>query len=126
MYFQLAQKSTSQESLNAITAFLTGLYNTELAKDSGILRLNVTSAINIRTKVASIVVSSIDALYYHILPWLDSSIMNTRKQVDLKFWKLALLLKINGYYYLTEGKKFFLDISTEMFLIKGIVQIIIQ
>lgn len=69
MYFQLAQKSTSQESLNAITAFLTGLYNTELAKDSGILRLNVTSAINIRTKVASIVVSSIDALYYHILPW---------------------------------------------------------
>jgi len=111
MYFQVAQKSTSQESLNAITAFLTGLYNTELAKDSGILPVNVTSAINIRTNVASIVVSSIDALYYHILPWLDSSIMNTRKQVDFKLWKLALLLKINGYYYLTEGKKLFLDIS---------------
>ena len=30
MYFQVAQKSTSQESLNAITACLTGLYNTEL------------------------------------------------------------------------------------------------
>ena len=26
-------------------------------------------------------------------------------------WKIALLLKINGYYYLTEGKKLFLDIS---------------
>jgi hypothetical protein len=68
MYFQVAQKITSQESLNAITTFLTGLYNSELAKDSEILPVNITSAINIRTNVASIVVSSIDALYYHILP----------------------------------------------------------
>jgi len=28
-----------------------------------------------------------------------------------KFWRLALLLKIHGYYFLPEGKKFFLDIS---------------
>lgn len=111
MYFQVAQKTTSQESLNAITTFLTGLYNSELAKDSEILPVNVTSAINIRTNVASIVVSSIDALYYHILPWLDSSTMYSRKYVDFKLWRLALLLKINGYYYLTEGKNLFLDIS---------------
>lgn len=31
--------------------------------------------------------------------------------MDFKLWKLGLLLKINGYYYLTEGKKLFLDIS---------------
>ena len=31
--------------------------------------------------------------------------------MDFKLWKLALLLKIKGYYYLTEGKNLFLAIS---------------
>ena len=31
--------------------------------------------------------------------------------MDFKLWRLALLLKINGYYYLDEGKKLFLEIS---------------
>lgn len=111
LYFQVAQKITSQYSLNAIMRFLTGLFNWEVPRDSGILPVNVTSATNIRTNVVSIVVSSIDALYYHILPWLDSSKFYSRKHVDFKLWKIALLLKINGYCYLTEGKKLFLDIS---------------
>ena len=75
LYFQVAQKTTSQESLNAITTFLIGLSNLYIPKDSDILPVNVTSATNIKTNVVSIVVSSIDALYYHILPWLDSSNM---------------------------------------------------
>ena len=37
--------------------------------------------------------------------------MYTRKAVDFRLWRLALLLKIHGYYYLPEGKKLFLDIS---------------
>lgn len=111
LYFQVAQKFTSQDSLNAITTFLTGLSNFEIPKDSRILPINVTSAINSRTNVVSIVVSSTDALYYYILPWLDSSKFYSRKNVDFKLWRLALLLKINGYYYLTQGKKLFLDIS---------------
>lgn len=53
--------------------FLAGLSNSEIPKDSIILPVNVTSAINIRTNVVSVVVSSIDALYYYILPWLNSS-----------------------------------------------------
>jgi hypothetical protein len=68
LYFQVAQKITSQESLNAITTFLIGLSNLYIPKDSNILPVNVTSATNIQTNVVSIVVSSIDALYYHILP----------------------------------------------------------
>lgn len=75
LYFQVAQKITSQESLNGITTFLIGLSNLYIPKDSNILPVNVTSATNIPTNVVSIVVSSIDALYYHILPWLDSSSM---------------------------------------------------
>lgn len=31
--------------------------------------------------------------------------------MDFKLWKIALILKIKGYYYLTEGKVLFLNIS---------------
>lgn len=37
--------------------------------------------------------------------------MYSRKALDFKLWRIALLLKIHGYYYLPEGKKLFLDIS---------------
>lgn len=84
LYFQVAQKISSQDSLNAIITFLTGLHNPEIPKDSGILPVNVTSTTNIRTNVVSLVVSSIDTLYYYILPWLDSS----------KFYTLPLLASI--------------------------------
>jgi hypothetical protein len=111
LYFQVAQKITSHDCLDAIKTFLTGLYNSEIPKNSDIQPVNVTSATNIRTNVISIVISNVDALYYHILPWLDHSKFYSRKHVDFKLWKIALLLKINGYYYLTEGKNLFLDIS---------------
>lgn len=111
LYFQVAQKSTSQESLNAIITFLTELRNLEIPKDSKISPINVTSVINVKTNVVSLVVSSTDALYYYILPLLNCSKFYSRKYVDFKLWRLALLLKIKGYYYITEGKKWFLDIS---------------
>ena len=31
--------------------------------------------------------------------------------MDFKLWRIALMLKIHGYYYLPEGKKLFLGIS---------------
>ena len=37
--------------------------------------------------------------------------MYTCKVLDFKFWRIALLLKIHGYYFLPEGKKLFLNIS---------------
>lgn len=37
--------------------------------------------------------------------------MYTRKAIDFKLWRIALLLKIHGYYFLPEGKKLFLNIS---------------
>ncbi len=67
--------------------------------------MNVVSTVNTRTNVVSLVVSSVDSLYYYFLPILDSSKMYTRKAVDFRLWRLALLLKIHGYYYLPEGKK---------------------
>jgi hypothetical protein len=61
-----------------------GLSNFEIPEDSKISPINVTSAINIRTNVVSIVISSTDALYYYILPLLDSSKFYSRKNVDFK------------------------------------------
>lgn len=63
------------------------------------------------TNVVSLVVNSVDSLYYYVLPFLDTSKMYSRKFIDFKLWRVALLLKIQGYYYLPEGKKLFLDIS---------------
>jgi hypothetical protein len=37
--------------------------------------------------------------------------MYTFKVTDFKLWRMAIILKIHGYYYLPEGKTLFLDIS---------------
>jgi hypothetical protein len=111
MYFQVAQKNTSVKCLNAIITFLTNLKAINLKKDSKIIPLNVVSSINKKTNVVSLVVSNVDALYYYLLPLLDTSKMYTFKFTDFKLWRMALILKIHGYYYLPEGKTLFLDIS---------------
>lgn len=111
LYFQFSKKkNTSQESLNAITTFLTGL-SSNVLQNSKILPLNVISTTNVRTDLVSLVVNSVDSLYYYLLPLLDTSIMYSRKAIDFNLWRVALLLKIKGYYYLPEGKTLFLDIS---------------
>jgi hypothetical protein len=109
LYFQVAQKNTSQESLNAITTFLIELPS--VLPNSKILPMNVVSTINAKTGVVSLVVNSVDSLYYCVLPYLESSNMYTRKAIYFKLWRIALLLKIHGYYFLPEGKNLFLDIS---------------
>lgn len=110
LYLQIVQKNTSQESLNSIIIFLTRLSNNVL-RDSKISPLNVVSTTNVKTNVVSLVVNSVDSLYYYVLPFLHTSKMYSRKFIDFKLWRVALLLKIKGYYYLPEGKKLFLDIS---------------
>jgi hypothetical protein len=59
----------------------------------------------------SLAVTNTDALYYYILPLLDESKFYSRKALDFKLWRMALILKIRGYYYTLEGKNLFLDIS---------------
>src|SRR5688500_9691512 len=80
----------NQESLNAIVTFLTSLSSSKL-QNNKILPLNVVSTVNKKTNVVSLVVSSVDSLYYYVLPYLDSSNMYTRKAIDFKLWRVALL-----------------------------------
>lgn len=72
LYLQVAQKNDSQECLNAIVTFLTRLSGSNL-QNSKILPLNVVSTVNKRTNVVSLVVSSVDSLYYYVLPYLEST-----------------------------------------------------
>ena len=83
MYLQVAQKNTSQACLNAIVTFLTSL-GSILKQYSKILPLNVVSTVNAKTNVTSLVVSSVDALYYYILPLLDNHTMYTYKYTSFK------------------------------------------
>jgi hypothetical protein len=91
LYFQVAQKNTSQESLNAITTFLIGLPSS-ISLNSKILPMNVVSTTNVKTGVVSLVVNSVDSLFYYVLPYLDSSKMYTLLPI-IKFslTKLKLL-----------------------------------
>lgn len=114
LYLQVAQKNTSQECLNAITNYLISLSNNTKyfhTHNNKILPINVTSTTNSRTNVVSLVVANADALYYYILPLFDESKFYSRKLIDFKLWRMALILKIQGYYYTLEGKNLFLDIS---------------
>lgn len=85
--------------------------NKNTTQNNKIPPLNVVSTTNVKTNVVTLSVNSVDSLYYYILPFLNESKMYTRKAIDYKLWKIALLLKIHGYYYVPEGKKLFLDIS---------------
>lgn len=114
LYLQVAQKNTSQECLNVITNFLINLSNNTKyfhTQSNKILPINVTSTTNAKTNVVSLTVANVDALYYYILPLMDESKFYTRKVIDFKLWRMALILKIQGYYYTLEGKNLFLDIS---------------
>lgn len=114
LYFQVAQKNTSQECLNGITNFLLDLSsNATIYKDpcNKILPINITNTINVKTSVVTLAIANTDALYYYLLPYLDSSKFLSRKAIDFRLWRMALFLKIYGYYYTTEGKNLFLDIS---------------
>lgn len=87
LYLQVAQKNTSLDCLNGITKFLLDLSsNAAIHKDpyNKILPLNVTNTINIRTNVVSLAITNTDALYYYLLPYLDSSKFYSRKAIDLK------------------------------------------
>jgi hypothetical protein len=59
MYFQVAPKITSVESLNAIKTFLINLKYPKGPKDSKILPLNIVSTINNKTNVTKLVISSV-------------------------------------------------------------------
>jgi hypothetical protein len=83
LYLQVAQKNTSEPSLDLIVTFFKSL-NTNLILSGKPLGLNVTTVINKKTNVISLGIHSIDALYYYVLPFLDNNTMYAHKQISFK------------------------------------------
>jgi hypothetical protein len=101
-YLQIAQKNTSEYTLNAIKDFITTLPGINNKPDK-VLSPKINSSINKKTNVISLTINSIDSLYYYLLPILDSSKMYSRKKIDFKLWRITLLLQMRKKYPL---KKF--------------------
>lgn len=108
-YFQIAQHKKNLFVLKAIESFLLKL---PLQNTEGNQEFNVHFALNTRTGVYSLTIISIDALFYYIVPCFMSMSFNTRKSLDFKYWVISVIMHKYGYYYLPEGKKLALQISS--------------
>jgi hypothetical protein len=110
-YFQIAQHKKNLMVLNAIELYLANILK-EYTKNIGIQELGVHCALNKRTDVYSVTIGKIDILSYFLIPFFESMTFLTRKSVDYHYWVISVLLHKFGYYYLPEGKKIALQIST--------------
>jgi len=66
---------------------------------------------NKATDVLSLVIINIDTLYDQILPFFSALCFYSRKQIDFKYWAIAVKLHKLGYIYLPIGKSLFLSIA---------------
>jgi hypothetical protein len=108
-YFQIAQHKKNLFVLKAIESFLLKL---PLQNTEGNQVFNIHFALNTKTDVYSMSVLSIDALFNYIVPYFMSMSFNTRKLLDFKYWVISVIMHKYGYYYLPEGKKLALQISS--------------
>jgi len=111
-YFKIAQHEKNLFVLKGIESFLLGLSRQGNQKVGGASELNVLYTLNRRTGVYSMTVMSIDSLYSYIVPLFQSMLFLTRKAIDFKYWVISLKMHKFGYYYLPEGKKIALQISS--------------
>jgi hypothetical protein len=110
-YFQIGQHKKNLFVLNAIESFLLKLTK-ESHNTLGNQTFNVHYALNKKTNVYSMTVVSIDTLYSNIVPYFQSMSFLTRKALDFHYWAISVKIHKFGYYYLPEGKKIALQISS--------------
>jgi hypothetical protein len=110
-YFQIGQHKKNLFVLEAIESFLLNL-SKKLCNIIGNQEFNVHYALNQKTNVYSMSVVSIDTLYSYIVPCFQSMSFLTRKALDFHYWVISVKIHKFGYYYLPEGKKIALQISS--------------
>ena len=71
--------------MKASSRFLVNNPSLPIQKEGGILPINILSTINNKTNVMSLVVSSVDALYYYLLHLLDKGKMYTLRRWILSY-----------------------------------------
>lgn len=108
-YFQIGQHKKNLFVLKAIESFLLELPK-QKTEDSH--KFNIHFSLNTKTNVYSMSVVSIDTLFNYVVPFLILMPFNTRKSLDFKYWVISVIIHKFGYYYLPEGKKIALQISS--------------
>ena len=110
-YFQVAQHKKNLFVLEAIETYLSNLFEKYFGSASN-LKVKVTYTLNKGTGVYSMTITSIDTIYEYLIPLFESMTFYTRKNLDYLYWVLSVIIHKFGYYYLPEGKKIALQISS--------------
>ena len=76
------------------------------------LEFNVTYTLNKGTGVYSMTVTNIDVIFDYLLSLFESKSFYTRKYLDYFYWVIVVIIHKFGYYYIPEGKKIALQISS--------------
>lgn len=109
-YFQIAQHKKNLFVLNAIETYLSNIFK-EFTKTVGSQGFKIRYTLNNRTGVYSMT-EKIDTIFSYIVPLFESMSFFTRKSLDYRYWVLSVVIHRFGYYYLPEGKKIALQISS--------------
>lgn len=110
-YFQIAQHKKNLFVLEAIEKYLLNVFK-ELKINSNNEEFKFHYALNRLTGVYSMTIVKVDLNFYYIIPFFESLQFLSRKKIDYEYWIIIVYLHKLGYYYLPEGKKLALQISS--------------
>lgn len=105
-YFQIALNQKNLFVLEAIEGYF--INTLKLPKDQEALKYSLNKG----TGVYSLVIYKVDIYFYYILPFFEPMTFFSRKKIDYLYWVITVIIHKFGYYYLPEGKKIALDISS--------------
>lgn len=110
-YFQIAQNKKNLFVLKAIEMYMLEEINksneTKKAKD-----IEFKYTLNKLTGVYSMTLEKVDVNFYFTLPFFESLTFFSRKKLDYEYWVLVVIIHKLGYFYLPEGKRIALLISS--------------
>lgn len=109
-YFQIAQNEKNLFVLEAIEAYLLNVFNN--LESANFNDFAVKYTLNKGTGVYSMTIEKIDINFKYIIPFFESMLFFSRKNLDYKYWVIMVIIHKLGYYYLPEGKKIALQISS--------------
>ena len=105
-YFQIAQNKKNLFVLEAIEGYMLNTF--KLSSSQELLKYSFNKG----TGVYSMVIYTVDINFYYLLPFFESMTFFSRKNIDYLYWVIVVIIHKLGFYYLPEGKKMALEISS--------------
>nr|YP_008964966.1 LAGLIDADG endonuclease [Annulohypoxylon stygium]AHB33525.1 LAGLIDADG endonuclease [Annulohypoxylon stygium] len=105
-YFQIAQNQKNLFVLQAIEEYL--INTLKLPKGKEVIKYSLNQG----TGVYSMVIYTVDINFHYIVPFFESMTFFSRKGEDYLYWVIVVIIHKLGYFYLPDGKKIALLISS--------------